>query len=97
MTKLSLRVPPPTSGGVGVRKGGFVPSSDAVWITSSQGVPEPAPCRGGGAMNATARREEWHDDDLSVWVIESVDYGVQRVVGVFEVVLVCGERRGCPG
>lgn len=55
VTKLSLRVLPPSSGGVGVRKGGFITSSDAVWITSSQGVPEPPTCPGGGggAMNAT--------------------------------------------
>lgn len=48
-TKFLLRVLPPASGGVRVRKGGFVPSSDAIWVASPERVPEPGPCpRGGG-------------------------------------------------
>ena len=48
--------------GMGVRKRGFVPSGDAVWVASPQWVPEPGPPRGGGSnwSTAAARREESH-------------------------------------
>ena len=70
-TKLSLRALPPSASRVRVRKGGFVPSSDAVRITSPQRVPEPVPCPcGGGGNTSSRRREECHCDVLGGWVIE---------------------------
>jgi len=53
-TKLSLRMFPPATGGVWIRKRGFVPSGDTIWVaTSPQRVPEPGPpCGGGGGTSA---------------------------------------------